>query len=500
MRFSGKVAVVTGGASGIGKATVRRLATEGAAVVIGDLNPTSGEALARDITSDGREASFVHVDVGDDASMANLVDVAVERYGRLDIMFNNAGIGQHLVKDEAGWWRLVRVNLTGVFLGCKHAVRVMLPRGQGSIINTASHAGTLGSRGNIYGATKAGVISLTTNVASEVVGQGLRVNAMSPGNVETPFADPRRDEMMRQHWAGQATAFAEDPVVKGEERPGIELSRQRLDAMHPSGHRAMPDDLARSVAFLASDESAFVMGHNLMTTGFIIPPTMARRIVESRSQGVRRPSLDSLVGTSVVLATENERVASAFGAAFESRGARVVTLDPKRYMDAASVRAALEAFAENAPIAALVFAMRPDRGGKLADTTVDAWTDEMRANLWAPTLVVEAAIEQVMPGGAILIASDLAGFWGGPGSPAYSTMAGALTFHTEYWASIGLSRGVRVNCLIVEDLSHTEVAPTPGGPASATELAAMGAFLTTDLPGLSGLQLNLGVVHPYPQP
>lgn len=499
MRFSGNVAVVTGGASGIGKATVRRLATEGAAVVIGDLNPTSGEALARDIRADGREAAYVHVDVGDEASMANLVDQAVARYGKLDVMFNNAGIGQHLVQDEAGWWRLVRVNLTGVFLGCKHAVRVMLPRGRGSIVNTASHAGTTGARGNIYGATKAGVISLTTCVASEVVRNGIRVNAMSPGNVETPFSDPRRDEMMRRHWSGVGSAFASDPVVGGEERPDADRHRQRLDAMHPAGRRALPDDLARSVAFLASDESSFVNGHNLMTTGFIIPPRMAQRILESRDQASSPRALSDLAGKTVVLATEHPTIREAFAAELESRGARIAVLDPGRSADAAAVRADLDALASEAPIAAVVFALRPDRGGALASTTVDDWTDEMRANLWAPTVVVEAAIERLMPGGLALIVSDLAGYWGGPGSTAYCTMAGALTFHSEYWASVALPRGVRVDCLMAEDLSHVRMAPALGGPASAADLAAMGAFLATETPGLSGLQLSMGTAHPYPQ-
>jgi NAD(P)-dependent dehydrogenase (short-subunit alcohol dehydrogenase family) len=501
MRLSGKVAVVTGGASGIGKATVRRLAIEGAAVVIGDLNPATGQALAADLRADGREASFVRVDVGDEESMAGLVDQAVARYGQLDVMFNNAGIGQTLVQDEASWWRLVRVNLTGVFLGCKHAMRVMQPRGRGSIVNTASHAGTLGSRGNIYGATKAGVISLTAHVAAAFAASGVRVNAMSPGNVETPFSDPRRDELMRRHWQGDAGAFASDPVLAGGERPDVEAHRRKLDAMHPTGRRAFPDDLARSVAFLASDESSFVNGHNLMTTGLIIPPRMIQRIPESRGQAQPPARLDGLGGKSVVVVTEHEVLAQALGARFEAAGARVVALPPARAETPAAAAAELERAGEGGPLAAVVFALRPDRGRGLLETTVDEWTDAMRANLRVPTVAVEAAIERVVPGGCVWLVSDVAAaHWGGPGSPAYCTAAGALTFHTEYWASHALVRGVRVNTLAAEDLSHVQAAPALGGPASADEIAALAVDLTVGAPGLTGLQLSLGATHPYPPP
>lgn len=498
MRLSGKVAIVTGGASGIGKATVRRLATEGAAVVIGDLNPTSGEALAADIRADGREASFVQVDVGDESSVANLVDRAASHYGQLDIMFNNAGIGQHLVRDEATWWRLVRVNLTGVFLGCKHAVRVMLPRGRGSIISTASHAGVLGARGNVYGASKAGVISLTTHVAATYASRGLRANAMSPGNVETPFSDPRRDAVMERYWQGDSNAFERDPVLAGGTRPNLEEHQRRLDAMHPTGRRAMPDDLARSVAFLASDESAFVNAHNLHTTGGIIPPRQAQRILESRGTAVAIPASGGLRGKSVVVVTENGTVSSALSTRLESAGARVTTLSISGNETQELVAAELDRIGQSAPIGAVVFAVRPDSGPGLIDTTTDQWLDEMRANLRVPTIVVEAAIERLDPGACIWLVSDTAGLWGGPGSPGYCTSTGALTFHTEFWASHAIERGVRVNCLSVEDLSHVQAEPALGGPASAREVAELIASVTDGAPGLTGLQLNLGSTHHYP--
>jgi NAD(P)-dependent dehydrogenase (short-subunit alcohol dehydrogenase family) len=497
VRLTGKVAIVTGGGSGIGKATVRRLAVEGAAVLIADLNPTSGEALATDLQADGHEAAFVRTDVTDEESVASVVDEAVRRFGRLDVMINNAGIGQHLVTDEKTWWLLARVNLTGVFLGCKHAARVMVPNRSGSIISTASHAGMPPGGMPLYGASKAGVISLMKHAANVLIPHRVRANALSPGNPETPFGDPRRGEMMVRHWAGDADAFADDPVVRGEPRTDVdpEEGRRRMDSWHPAGERTMPDDLARGFAFLASDESTNVSGDNLLVTGHMVPPYQVRQIQESRGRAVAARPLDVRDKT-VVLATENETLREALGAEFQRRGARIVTLEPGRFADAACVEVDLDAVAARAPLGVVVFGLRPDRGGDLATTSADQWNDEMRANLRAPTAVVDAAIPRIAPGGAVLTVSDTAGRWGGPGSPAYATMAGALTFHTEYWAMQGRERGVRVNCLVAEDLSNIRCEPGLGGPISASELAGFAGLLCCDAPGVSGMQLDLGVSHP----
>src|SRR5439155_3736741 len=182
--------------------------------------------------------------------VATVVAQTVRRFSRLDIMINNAGIGQHFVTDETTWWQLTRVNLTGVFLGCKHAARVMIPNRAGSIISTASHAGMSPGGMPLYGATKAGVISLTKNVANTLIPHGIRVNAVSPGNLETPFDDPRRDEMMVRHWAGDRNAFQDDPVARGEPRADVDLGerRKRIDSLYPSGQRAGADDTARGFA------------------------------------------------------------------------------------------------------------------------------------------------------------------------------------------------------------------------------------------------------------
>ena len=497
MRLSGKVAIVTGGGSGIGRATVRRLAVEGAAVVIADLNPTSGQAFADDLQADGHKAMFVRTDVGDEASVANVVDETVSWFDKLDIMINNAGIGQHFVKDELTWWQLARVNLTGVFLGCKHAARVMIPNRGGAIISTASHAGMAPGGMPLYGATKAGVISLTKNVANTLIPHGIRVNAVSPGNLETPFDDPRRDEMMVRHWAGDRNAFQDDPVARGEPRADVDLEerRKRIDSWHPSGERAVADDIARGFAFLASDESKLVSGDTLLVTGHINPPGQVRRVLQSRSRVVTTDPLE-LAGKSVVLATENAPLQQALGEEFERRGARVVALDPTTIVDSTSVDAQFETIRAQASLAAVVFGLRPDRGGDLAATTPDQWNDEIRANLRTPALIVEAALSRLVSGGVVLTVSDAAGRWGGPGSPAYSTVAGALTFYTEHWAIQALERGIRVNCLVAEDLSNVRCEPGLGGPISAREIAALAGVIAGDAPGVSGAQVDLGLTHP----
>jgi len=496
MRLKDKVAIVTGGASGIGRATVRRLAIEGAAVVVGDLNAATGEALAEDLRRDGCEATYVRTDVTDEASVAGAVDEAVRRYGQLDVMFNNAGIGRHFVTDEEGWWRLVRVNLTGVFLGIKHAARVMRPRGRGTIISTASVAGTRGTPSAIYGATKAGVISLTAHAAAAYRDDGLRVNAVSPGIVETPFFDPRREDMMRQHWRGAAAAFAADAALRGDENPRMAQFQEHMAGWRRSGRLAKPDDLARVVAFLASDESRFVVGHNLLATGLTTAPHLIQRTLASRAAAVGAERLDGLSDKAAVVATANEPLREALARRLDAEGATVSFLDPARCADAAAVGAGLEAAARERPLALVVFGLRPDRGGELLDTSAEAWDDELRANLRAPTVVAEAAIERLAPGGALVTISDTAGTWGGPGSAAYCATAGALTYHTDYWAAQALARRVRVASLAVEDLSHIRPEPTLGGPASATDVAEVVGHLATAAPGLSGLQLSLQTTHP----
>jgi NAD(P)-dependent dehydrogenase (short-subunit alcohol dehydrogenase family) len=186
-RLDGKVAVVTGGASGIGEGTVRRFVEEGAQVVIADLQDGAGETLAKEL---GDAARFSRTDVTVEDDLARAVDLAVSEFGRLDVMFNNAGIvgvvGRIAETPLDGWEKTVAVLLRGVFLGTKHAARVMVPQRAGSIISTSSTAGILGGLGpHCYTACKHAVIGLMKSVASELASSGVRANAISPGNTVT---------------------------------------------------------------------------------------------------------------------------------------------------------------------------------------------------------------------------------------------------------------------------------------------------------------------------
>jgi NAD(P)-dependent dehydrogenase (short-subunit alcohol dehydrogenase family) len=243
-RLSGKVAVVTGGASGIGEATVRRFAAEGASVVVADLQRDLGAAVAADV---GAAARFIATDVTREADVAAAIDLAVSEFGTLDVMFNNAGIvgavGPIAQTSVEAWDRTVAVLLRGVFLGMKHAARVMGPQGSGSIISTSSTAGIIGGLGpHCYTACKHGVIGLTKSVATELAGSGVRVNAISPGNTVTAMTSA---VITGDHLATEATTKA-------------------IAATSPLGIAGLPDDIANAALYLASDEARYVTGHTLV--------------------------------------------------------------------------------------------------------------------------------------------------------------------------------------------------------------------------------------------
>jgi NAD(P)-dependent dehydrogenase (short-subunit alcohol dehydrogenase family) len=244
-RLVGKVALITGGASGIGLAAARRFAASGASVVIGDID-TEAAALAE---NEHEALSYGRLDVTDDASWATVMDEVLRRFGRLDVLVNSAGIS--VVKDIERitleeWHRVQAVNLDGVFLGCRHAVRVMKARG-GSIINMSSVAGIVGSPELVaYNASKGGVRLLTKSVALHCARKryGIRCNSVHPGYVETP--------MVQRSFAGL---------------PDPEAARAWILGLTPLGRLAKPEEIADLLLYLASDESAYVTGSEFVIDG-----------------------------------------------------------------------------------------------------------------------------------------------------------------------------------------------------------------------------------------
>ncbi|CAB4933361.1 MAG: 3-oxoacyl-ACP reductase [Actinobacteria bacterium] len=244
-RLEGRVAVVTGGASGIGLASVRRLADEGARIVIGDLDPTSGEAAAAEV-----DGIFVRTDVTSADDVATMFRTAKEAYGSIDIAFNNAGISPPdddsiLETGIDAWRRVQEVNLTSVYLCCKEVLPYMLEQGKGSIINTASFVATMAAATSqiSYTASKGGVLAMSRELGVQFARSGVRVNALSPGPVNTPLL---------------IELFAKDP----------ERAARRLVHI-PMGRFGEPSELAAAVAFLASDDSSFLTASNFLIDGGI---------------------------------------------------------------------------------------------------------------------------------------------------------------------------------------------------------------------------------------
>jgi len=244
-RLEGKVAVVTGGCSGIGLATVKRFAEEGARVVIGDVDDERGSTVADQVSG-----TFVHTDVTSKEEVETLFATAHDTYGSVDVAFNNAGIsppedGSILDTDLEAWRRVQEVNLTSVYLCCQAALPYMLEQGRGSIINTASFVAVMGAATSqiSYSASKGGVLSMTRELGVQFARQGVRVNALCPGPVNTP--------LLRELFAADA-----------------ERAARRLVHV-PMGRFGEPEEMANAVLFLASDESSFMTASTFLVDGGI---------------------------------------------------------------------------------------------------------------------------------------------------------------------------------------------------------------------------------------
>ena len=241
-----KVALVTGGSSGIGRATALAFAREGAKVAVADLNIVGGEETVSLIKSVGGEACFIEANMAEAASVEAMVKKAVETYGRLDCAHNNAGVEGALIRtaeyEEDQWDQVIRINLTGVWLCLKYEIPQMLQQGSGAIVNTASGAGLIGvKRMPAYVASKHGVVGLTKTAALEYAKSGIRVNAVCPGVIKTPMVER---------------------VTGG--RPDI---LDKMIAAEPIGRSGQPEEIAEAVVWLCSDAASFVTGQAMAVDG-----------------------------------------------------------------------------------------------------------------------------------------------------------------------------------------------------------------------------------------
>ncbi len=271
--LAGKAVIVTGGASGIGRAASLLMASKGARVVVADIDVAGGEATATAIFRQGGEAVFIPCDVTVAAQVDRLVDAAVQTYGRLDCAFNNAGLeGDHASTvdcSEANWDHTLDVNLKGVWLCMRAEIRRFLrQRSGGSIVNTASVAGMVAERGHAaYAAAKGGVIQLTRTAAAEYAAAGIRINAMCPGAIRTPMVDRevkamRLSAMMPGAFRTPTTRFWADAFVRLPFLLSISLKM-----MQPLGRNGRPEEVAEAAMWLCSDASSFVTGHALVVDG-----------------------------------------------------------------------------------------------------------------------------------------------------------------------------------------------------------------------------------------
>ena len=245
-QLDGKVALITGAGSGIGRASALVFAREGATVVVADVDAAGGAETVRLVESAGGRALFVKTDVSQASEVEALVQASVAAYGRLDYAHNNAGIEGMVLTPTADWteeaWnRIININLKGVWLGMKYQIPRMLKQGGGAIVNTSSIAGLVGSRSAGYGASKHGIVGLTKTAALEYAKSGIRVNAVCPGVIRTPMVQRSLDRM-----------------------PELE---ERFVAVEPTGRIGRPEEVAEAAVWLCSAAASFVTGHAMTVDG-----------------------------------------------------------------------------------------------------------------------------------------------------------------------------------------------------------------------------------------
>jgi NAD(P)-dependent dehydrogenase (short-subunit alcohol dehydrogenase family) len=250
MRLEGKLAVITGAATGIGRATARLFVDEGARVVIADINETDGRRTVDELGA-GEAASFLRADVSRAAEMEALMNDAADAMGGIDVIVNNAGVqrsGAVTEFDESDWDALMRVNPKSCFFGAKYGVPHLRRRGGGSIVNTASIAGLKGGPGmTAYSASKGAIVAFTKALAAELATDGIRVNSVCPGWIDTPFNQPAIDFM-----------------------GGREKQETLVQASVPLGVQGTPEQVASGIAFLASDSSSYITGQTLVIDGGLV--------------------------------------------------------------------------------------------------------------------------------------------------------------------------------------------------------------------------------------
>ena len=245
-RMEGKVALVTGASSGIGRASAQAFAADGAKVLVADIDVEGGDETVRTIEEAGGEAIFVETDVTDAAAVQAMVEQAVQTWGRLDCAHNNAGIAEPMVRmadlTEELWDRIIDINLRGVWLCMKHEIPQMLKQGGGTIVNTSSVVGLVGvARQPAYVASKHAIVGLTKAAALDYARKGIRVNAVCPGPIRTPALE----------WF-----MTQSPQIE-----------KQLTSGNPSGRLGTPEEIAEAVVWLSSDGASYLTGHTLVADG-----------------------------------------------------------------------------------------------------------------------------------------------------------------------------------------------------------------------------------------